>query len=210
MRRRSGLPEPARPPALAPERGSGAHPDGERGRAEPVGIPPLSAVAAKRSTPRSQSSGYVALAGGEFTNWTPGVKCWAGECPRPSTWSAAAPLGPVCHETSPHPRRGWLAFIALGFSLALGALGNQALFERLSSGDVSVDGENAQGLALLAEGGAGGFSTYSLAERCGPRRSDGGRAARAAVTRLRAVDGSSPRSTPLSCRTDSPVPPRRR
>ncbi len=92
-----------------------------------------------------------------------------------------------------HPRTlvaGWLAFIALGFSLALGALGNQALFERLSSGDVSVDGENAQGLALLAEGGAGGFSTYSLS-LSGVDLADPtvARAARAAVTRLRAVDG---------------------
>ena len=64
-----------------------------------------------------------------------------------------------------HPRSivgSWLAFIVVGFVLALGVAGTPGLFDRLHSGEIVVPGENADGRALLDRGGSTGFSTYIL------------------------------------------------
>ena len=41
-------------------------------------------------------------------------------------------------------------------------VGTPSLFDRLDSGEITVDGENQRGRELLAQGGATGFSTYTL------------------------------------------------
>ena len=56
----------------------------------------------------------------------------------------------------------WVVFVAAGFAVALGAVGTPSLFDRLDSGEITVDGENQRGRELLAQGGATGFSTYTL------------------------------------------------
>ncbi|HYN29224.1 MAG TPA: MMPL family transporter [Dermatophilaceae bacterium] len=56
----------------------------------------------------------------------------------------------------------WLLFIVGGLGAALGAFGNQALFDRLQSGEMVAPGENDQGRMLLEEAGATGFTTTTL------------------------------------------------
>ena len=55
-----------------------------------------------------------------------------------------------------------MVFVVAGFAVALGAVGTPSLFDRLDSGEITVDGENQRGRDLLAQGGATGFSTYTL------------------------------------------------
>ena len=56
----------------------------------------------------------------------------------------------------------WAVFVVAGFAVALGAAGTPSLFDRLDSGEITVDGENQRGRDLLAQGGATGFGTYTL------------------------------------------------
>lgn len=56
----------------------------------------------------------------------------------------------------------WVAFIVAGFGLAGGAFGNEGVFSRLHSGEITVPGENRDGRDLLDKGGSTGFSTYTL------------------------------------------------
>ena len=56
----------------------------------------------------------------------------------------------------------WVVFVVAGFAVASGAAGTPSLFDRLGSGEITVDGENQRGRDLLAQGGATGFSTDTL------------------------------------------------
>jgi RND superfamily putative drug exporter len=56
----------------------------------------------------------------------------------------------------------WAVFVAGGFAVALGLPGNEGLFDRLHSGEVTSPGEAQQGRKLLDEAGASGFTTYML------------------------------------------------
>ena len=56
----------------------------------------------------------------------------------------------------------WVVFVVAGFAVASGAAGTPSLFDRLGSGELTVDGENQRGRDLLAQGGATGFSTDTL------------------------------------------------
>ena len=59
----------------------------------------------------------------------------------------------------------WVCFIIGGFAIAGGAIGGQSLFERLTSGEITVDGENMAGRDLLVKANASGFQTYSIMVR---------------------------------------------
>ena len=56
----------------------------------------------------------------------------------------------------------WVVLIVLGFATAAGAFGNDRLFDRLSTGEPSVSGENQAGRDLLVENGQSALTTYTL------------------------------------------------
>jgi putative drug exporter of the RND superfamily len=56
----------------------------------------------------------------------------------------------------------WLVLVVAGFGTALGAIGGESLFSRLSTGEPSVSGENLTGRNLLADAGASALSTYTV------------------------------------------------
>ncbi len=56
----------------------------------------------------------------------------------------------------------WLVLIVSGFAVAEGALGTDSVFDRLTSGDITVRGEALTGRDLLTNAGVTGFSTYTL------------------------------------------------
>lgn len=56
----------------------------------------------------------------------------------------------------------WLVFIVAGLGVAGGAFGNEGVFQRLHSGEITTPGENHEGRQLLQAGGSTGFSTYTL------------------------------------------------
>lgn len=56
----------------------------------------------------------------------------------------------------------WVAFIGLGFGVALGAFGTPSVFDRLHSGAITTPGEAQTGLDILTEAGGSGFNTYTL------------------------------------------------
>ena len=64
-----------------------------------------------------------------------------------------------------HPRAvvvAWVAFIVLGYATALGAFGNERLFDRLSTGEPTVSGENLDGRNLIVEHGQSQLTTYTV------------------------------------------------
>nr|WP_206070063.1 MMPL family transporter [Knoellia sp. DB2414S] len=56
----------------------------------------------------------------------------------------------------------WVVLIGLGFATALGAFGNDRLFDRLTTGEPSVSGENLQGRDLIVEHGESALKTYTV------------------------------------------------
>jgi len=56
----------------------------------------------------------------------------------------------------------WVVLIVLGFATAAGAFGNDRLFDRLSTGEPSVSGENQAGRDLLVENGESALTTYTV------------------------------------------------
>ena len=67
-----------------------------------------------------------------------------------------------------HPRSVsllWLAAVLVSFGLALGAFGNQALFDRLHSSDIEAPGDASTARGLLTEAGGGDFADDSLIVR---------------------------------------------
>ena len=67
-----------------------------------------------------------------------------------------------------HPRSVsllWLAAVLVSFGLALGAFGNQALFDRLHSSDIEAPGDASTARELLTEAGGGDFADDSLIVR---------------------------------------------
>ena len=104
----------------------------------------------------------------------------------------------------------WLVFIVAGFGLAGGAFGNEGVFQRLHSGEITTPGENHEGRQLLQAGGSTGFSTYTLTlEGVDLTDPQVGAAATRAVQDLVAVPGSPRPSTRSSCRAGRRVRRRR-
>lgn len=67
-----------------------------------------------------------------------------------------------------HPRAVvlvWVVVIALSFAAALGALGNQPLFDRLQSGDITTPGDAQRATDLMTEAGGGSFADDTLVVR---------------------------------------------
>ncbi|SDP05988.1 putative drug exporter of the RND superfamily [Pedococcus dokdonensis] len=64
-----------------------------------------------------------------------------------------------------HPGRvvvTWVLLVLLGFAAASGAFGNERLFDRLSTGEPTVPGENETGRDLIADAGSSGFQTITV------------------------------------------------
>lgn len=64
-----------------------------------------------------------------------------------------------------HPWRvvgAWVGLVLISFALALGALGNQPLFDRLSSGDIDAPGDARVALDLAERAGGGSFTSDTL------------------------------------------------
>lgn len=84
----------------------------------------------------------------------------------------------------------WVLLVLLGFAAAGGAFGNERLFDRLTTGEPTVPGENETGRDLVADSGSSGFQTITV-------RVDGvdvaspavGRAARRAAEQVGALPG---------------------
>ena len=56
----------------------------------------------------------------------------------------------------------WLLLVLLGFAAAAGAFGNERLFDRLSTGEPTVPGENETGRDLIVDAGSSGFQTITV------------------------------------------------
>ncbi|WP_457255533.1 MMPL family transporter [Pedococcus sp. P5_B7] len=56
----------------------------------------------------------------------------------------------------------WVLFVLLGFAAAGGAFGNERLFDRLTTGEPTVPGENETGRDLVADSGTSGFQTITV------------------------------------------------
>lgn len=56
----------------------------------------------------------------------------------------------------------WVLLVLLGFAAAAGAFGNERLFDRLSTGEPTVPGENETGRELIADSGSSGFQTITV------------------------------------------------
>ena len=93
----------------------------------------------------------------------------------------------------------WLLAIVAAFGTATGAFGGQSLFDRLSSGEPTVDGENITGRDILVEHGQAGTSTYMLrldgADLSSPRLAQ---ASIAAAREMRAIEGVASVATPYA------------
>jgi RND superfamily putative drug exporter len=93
----------------------------------------------------------------------------------------------------------WLLLVLLGFAVASGVLGNERLFDRLTSGEPSVPGENETGLDLIVDSGSSSFQTLTV-------RIDGvdlmspsvGRAAVQAAEQVEALPGVTAVATPFT------------
>jgi RND superfamily putative drug exporter len=78
---------------------------------------------------------------------------------------AASLLSRLGRALARHPKTvvlTWVVLIGLGFATALGAFGNDKLFDRLTTGEPSVAGENLQGRDLIVEHGESALSTYTV------------------------------------------------
>jgi RND superfamily putative drug exporter len=74
-------------------------------------------------------------------------------------------LSRLGHALARHPRTvvlTWVVLLALGFATAAGAFGNDRLFDRLSTGEPTVSGENLAGRDLLVENGQSALTTYTV------------------------------------------------
>jgi putative drug exporter of the RND superfamily len=93
----------------------------------------------------------------------------------------------------------WLLGIVAGFGTATGAFGGEALFDRLGSGEPTVDGENTAGRDLLVEAGASELGTYTVrvdgVDLASPRVA---RAAREATTTIARLPGVEQVTTPFT------------
>ena len=56
----------------------------------------------------------------------------------------------------------WVLLVLLGFAAAGGAFGNERLFDRLTTGEPTVPGENESGRDLIADSGSSGFQTITV------------------------------------------------
>ena len=93
----------------------------------------------------------------------------------------------------------WLLAIVAGFGTATGAFGGEALFDRLGSGEPTVEGENSAGRDLLVEAGASELGTYTLrVDGVDLSSAEVARAAREATTTISRLPGVLEVTTPFT------------